>query len=113
MVGFFVDARSVRSHFALESILASMQRRRGSARPSGTHPGPRSMATALGWATIHAGQQDCRNNARIRARELKPSFYRCACLTAAQSQLRKEEAHAPSGRILATLVAAGGEVASC
>ena len=33
-----------------------------------------------------SGRRNCRNNARIRAKELKPPVHGCACLAAAQSQ---------------------------
>jgi len=46
-----------------------------------------------------SGPRNCRNNAVIRARELKPSLPGCACLAAVQSGRREEEGRAPSRAI--------------
>jgi hypothetical protein len=45
----------------------------------------RMVAEALILPPEPPNQQNCRNNARIRARELKPPCHGCACLAAAQS----------------------------
>ena len=42
--------------------------------------------------------RNCRNNARIRARELKPPFHGCACLAAANRSCTKETAQGGSAK---------------